>query len=111
MLGGLGIVAAMGMTLLVWQDHRMPLQLAQRSSPAESAGWERRLADARIVDLNTADVSELERLPGVGPALARRIVAHRQAHGRFNRPEALTDVRGIGPQTYQALQEYLQVAE
>ena len=87
------------------------MRLAQRSSPAEAVGWERHLADARIVDLNAADVSELERLPGVGPALASRIVAYRQAHGRFSRPEELTDVRGIGPQTYQALRAYLHVSE
>ena len=51
------------------------------------------------VDLNQATLSELERLPRVGPALAKRIVAYREAHGPFRSLEDLRHVRGIGPAT------------
>ena len=48
------------------------------------------------VDLNAATAIELEALPGVGPVLASRIVAHRDDHGPFATVEDLLDVPGIG---------------
>ena len=49
-----------------------------------------------LIDINRASAQELERLKGVGPAIAKRIVEYRQAHGSFTRPEDLLNVRGIG---------------
>jgi competence ComEA-like helix-hairpin-helix protein len=51
------------------------------------------------VDVNRATLAELERLPRVGPALARRIIAWREQHGPFRSTEDLRHVRGIGPAT------------
>ena len=48
------------------------------------------------VDVNHATAKELEQLTGVGPAIAKRIVEYRNTHGRFNAPEDLINVRGIG---------------
>ncbi len=49
-----------------------------------------------VVDLNTATAEELDTLPGVGPATAAAILAHRDEHGRFTSVDELLDVRGIG---------------
>lgn len=49
-----------------------------------------------LIDINTADEIELQELPGVGPVLAARIVAHRETVGRFESVEDLLDVPGIG---------------
>ena len=49
------------------------------------------------VDLNRADADELASLPRIGPALARRIVADREANGPFRSLEDLDRVRGVGP--------------
>ena len=48
------------------------------------------------VNINTAGENELERLPGIGPAIAKRIIEYRNVHGNFSRPEDLINVRGIG---------------
>jgi competence ComEA-like helix-hairpin-helix protein len=98
------------------------LLLAWRPSPAGSAGigleagrlasyaeWDRRLAHAQQVDVNTADLAELERLPGIGPGLAGRIADHRRTHGPFTHPEDVQDVPGIGPQTYDRIKARLVV--
>ncbi|MFN9424916.1 ComEA family DNA-binding protein [Gemmatimonas sp.] len=55
------------------------------------------------VNVNTATAQELERLPRVGPALARRIVEWREQHGPFSAPDDLRHVRGIGPSTVRLL--------
>jgi competence ComEA-like helix-hairpin-helix protein len=74
-------------------------------APAGSAGAHRDsvLAHARPlgagerIDLDRAGVRELERLPGVGPGLARKIIADREARGPFGGLDGLDRVPGIGP--------------
>lgn len=56
-----------------------------------------------LVDPDNATAAELERLPWVGPALAARIVADREAHGPFGSIEGLERVRGIGPKLAERL--------
>lgn len=50
-----------------------------------------------VLNVNRASAVELERLPGIGPSLARRIVADREAKGPFATLEALDRIPGIGP--------------
>lgn len=57
------------------------------------------------IRLNSATASDLERLPGVGPVLAERIVAHRQAHGPFSTLEDLLDVPGIGEAKLESIRQ------
>jgi competence protein ComEA len=59
------------------------------------------------MDPNHAGAAELTRLPGIGPALAGRIVAERDRHGPFASPEALLRVRGIGPKTLAKIRGFL----
>ena len=49
------------------------------------------------ININEASAAELEALPGIGPALAQRILDERQANGPFQRSEDITRVNGIGP--------------
>lgn len=49
------------------------------------------------ININTAAAEELEELPGVGPALAERIVSYREEHGGFGSLDELAAVSGIGP--------------
>lgn len=61
------------------------------------------------VDLNAATPEQLDSLPGVGPATAAAIVAHRQEIGRYTSVEELLDVRGIGPAKLDALRTLVTV--
>lgn len=65
---------------------------------------------AGLLDLNTATDRQLETLPGIGPARARAIIAHREQHGPFVAAEELTAVAGIGPGIYGNLQSLISVA-
>ncbi|MGZ4679121.1 MAG: ComEA family DNA-binding protein [Ilumatobacteraceae bacterium] len=58
---------------------------------------------AEPVNINVATADQLDVLPGVGPATAAAIVAHRQQHGPFQSVEQLGDVRGIGAAKLDAL--------
>ena len=51
----------------------------------------------RLININLASATELEQLPGVGPATAKAIVAYREKYGAFDTLEDLLKVRGIGP--------------
>ena len=58
-----------------------------------------------LVDINAADEALLQTLPGIGPALAERIVAYREAKGGFHYLYELTNVKGIGSSTYEGLRD------
>ncbi len=74
----------------------LPVQpLAQRSSSGLK------------VNINTADATALESLPGIGPALAQRILDYRQAQGPFARIEDIQEVSGIGPATFAKIQDLI----
>lgn len=62
-----------------------------------------RFVESAPIDINRATPDDLISLPGIGPALAQRIVDYRNEHGPFRSVEELERVSGIGPQTVQGL--------
>ncbi|HZI20245.1 MAG TPA: helix-hairpin-helix domain-containing protein [Pyrinomonadaceae bacterium] len=62
---------------------------------------------ARRVSLNRATRAELEQLPGVGPALAARVVEHRERYGHFRRAEHLMLVRGFGERRFRRIEPFV----
>ena len=59
------------------------------------------------ININTADLAALESLPGIGPALAQRILDYRQANGPFANPAEITEVSGIGPAKFEGIQDLI----
>lgn len=79
---------------------------APRPLPPDPAGATAGSADPAgqaSIDLNTADAAALEELPGVGPAIAQRIVEHREKNGAFTSVDGLLEVSGIGPATLEEI--------
>ena len=104
----LGTLALAALGILIWRQQRPPLTV--EGAPVAShqaAQWDAALASARQVDVNTATVAELERLPGVGPVLAQRIMDDRTRHGAFRDPEDLQRVNGVGPKTLEGMKDYV----
>lgn len=79
----------------------------QGAIPGDSTG--ENPSDHGLLNINTATESELEELPGVGPAIASRIVEHRTTNGAFTSIEQLQDVKGIGPAIFEKLRERITV--
>jgi competence protein ComEA len=65
-------------------------------TPPDGTGGSARTTGEGRIHLNRATASELDALPGIGPVIAERIVAHRTEHGPFTTVEDLLDVSGIG---------------
>ncbi len=65
--------------------------------------------EAGPLDLNQASAAELEKLPGIGPVLARRIVEWRETHGPFRSVQDLLKVPGIGPKTLEKILDRITV--
>jgi competence ComEA-like helix-hairpin-helix protein len=110
------LLAAAGLVVRFWQPAgAAPGAVAFRGQDARPGrdsleGRARRLARplarGERIDVDRAPVEELARLPRIGPALAARIVAHRDEHGPFGSLEALDRVPGIGPSLIAALRPY-----
>lgn len=100
----------------LWRREPVPAPAPVESTPggvappAVAAGVASPAPPAGPLDLNTASESELDRLPGIGPVLAGRIVAHRAAHGPFRSTAELLAVPGIGPRLHARLAPLVGVA-
>jgi competence protein ComEA len=65
--------------------------------------------DNALINVNMASSSELEKIPGIGPVLAKRIIEYREQNGPFTTYEDLLKVQGIGEKTLAKIKPYIQV--
>jgi competence protein ComEA len=75
-----------------------------REKPAKAS-----TAATATVNLNTATQAQLETLPGIGAASAKRIIEYRQKNGAFKKVEELMNVKGIGEKSFLKLKQHLTV--
>lgn len=93
------------------QSEQVNLSGVYTSLPTHTESIENReqLRDKFLIDINSADETELQKLPRIGPVIARRIVQYRERHGPFRRLEDLDQVKGIGQATLERIQPYVAV--
>ena len=65
--------------------------------------------DPLKIDINTADVEELDELPEVGPSTAESIVEYRRLNGEFRSVDELEEIPGIGPKTLEKIEPFATV--
>jgi competence protein ComEA len=96
-------LAALNLARLLGDGEQILVPIPGETVPQAGA------ASSGLLDLNTADESALEELPGIGPVLAGRIVAWRQQHGRFSSVDELVEVAGIGPAILAQIRDLVRV--
>ena len=79
------------------------------SSPARPASGAEAGAQTAQIDVNTADAEKLTDLPGIGKAIAQRIVDYRKEHGPFKSVDELLNVRGIGDRSLARIRDRVTV--
>jgi competence protein ComEA len=64
---------------------------------------------AMAIDINKATLNDLQKLPGIGPGLAKQIVAYREKNGPFKRVEDLMVIKGMGFKKWKEIRPYVRV--
>jgi competence ComEA-like helix-hairpin-helix protein len=112
LVGGLLLLAL----ALLRSQRRMKRRLEQAAgtvveTPVASAEAPVAAAAGKRVNINTAGVEELTRLPGIGPKAAERLIEHREEFGDFATVEELQKVTGFGAARVDALRELVDVRD
>ena len=80
------------------------------AAAAGGAGNQEKGTDASgRVNINLADEKTLDSLPGIGPAMAKRIIDYRNTEGMFQSPEDLKKIKGIGDAKFEKLKDKITV--
>ena len=93
-----------------------PVSKSGAKSSAKTAGGAKggkggKLSDPAqgTVNINTANAEELQRIPGIGPAMAERILDFRKQNGKFTAPEDMLQISGIGEKKFARMQPFIRV--
>jgi comEA protein len=120
-VGVLGAASVAGVAWSIWTSTPrieprieprgvVPVVAPERERPRlNDAGSAEPAPSAARIDLNTATAGQLEVLPGIGPALAARIVEYRTTSGPFRSVDELDEVKGIGPRILERLRPLITV--
>ena len=87
-------------------------ELAASSEPEnflETESWvgAQEVLMAKSIDINRADSETLEKLPGIGPVLAGRIIEYRRSYGEFSDIEEIMEVSGIGEKIFAKIRDFI----
>lgn len=85
-----------------------PIQDGQ-SNPNPGNSSQAGVATGGLININTATLEQLDQLPGIGPAIAQRIIDYREGSGGFTSVEQVTEVSGIGEATFNKIKDLISV--
>lgn len=100
--------AVIGLSISFYKKtHLSEITVVPSSITKEFAHLESKILSRQPININTSDEEELAFLPGIGPALAERIVAYRQENGPFLSSGEITNVSGIGRTKYERIKDFI----
>ncbi len=110
-------IAAQSTELAPFENEETDAQSSASEDPAKPSGRRRSESSKTVskfknpgdgvVNINTADLAELQKLPGVGPSTAQKFIEYRTQIGRFASIEQVQDIKGIGPKKYAKLRPFI----
>ncbi len=74
-----------------------------------SQGGQTAAGQPALININTADSEELQKIPGIGPVTADKIIQYRESNGAFHKVEDITNVSGIGDKTLEKMRPMITV--
>ena len=98
------VTAAAALAVVGWYVRDRQMEPVTPVPAAAAAG-------SPVLDINSATAAQLEELPGIGPALAERILDYRAENGAFSGPEALQEVSGVGPGIWEDISPFVYFGE
>lgn len=90
-------------------EENPPPPVEGRSAAPVSAPVRGSATGSSLINLNTATPEDLDSLPGIGPAIAQRIIEYRESMGGFSSTEQIQQVSGIGPSTFAKISDFITV--
>lgn len=106
----LSAFAVLGLVVLAYRTYFARPKLRVVHSEIKSgaaADYEKVIKGRNAVNLNTADASKIETLPGIGPKLAKEIVDYRSEHGSFILKEDIMKVKGISQSKFDRIKDWI----
>ncbi len=102
---------------LIWIPFQ-PLEQSQKQTLTKNQGSQATTAiqptaqnKSKLININTASQSELERLPSIGPVTAKKIIAYRETNGPFTQIDSIQQVNGIGPATFEDIKDLITISD
>lgn len=97
-------------TGIVIENSSLPVYQQEAERAKETLPEEKKGANTQsLINLNTASLAELDKLPGIGPAKAQAIIDYRNAKGGFKKTSQIMNVSGIGQATYDKIKGMITV--
>ena len=98
------------LTNLKQENEKLRQELSGQSQQ-QIAGASTSENQSNKININTADTTELDKIPNIGPARAADIIAYRTTHGGFKTIEEMKNIKGIGDKTFESMKDLITVGE